>query len=95
LYLSSFASTLYEAGAVAALGIVYSLGRMQRKWEAARSFWEGEVREEGRKAVRGAEESVAAVLENNGGSNETLDTGELQKTRGLIARAEDALARMK
>lgn len=94
LYISSFASTIYEAGAVAALGIVYSLGRLQKKWDAARTFWEGEVREEGRKAVRGAEESVAAVLESNG-SNGVEETGELQQTKDLIAKAEDALARMK
>ena len=43
---------LYEAGAFAALGIIWSLRRMQKKWEAARSFWENEVREEGKKAVR-------------------------------------------
>ncbi|OAQ65058.1 serine threonine protein phosphatase 2b catalytic subunit protein [Pochonia chlamydosporia 170] len=94
LYVSSFASTIYEAGAVAALGIVYSLGRMQKKWDAARTFWEGEVREEGRKAVRGAEESVATVLESNG-SNGVEETGELQTTKELVAKAEDALARMK
>lgn len=94
LYVSSFASTIYEAGAVAALGIVYSLGRMQKKWDAARTFWEGEVREEGRKAVRGAGESVATVLESNG-SNGVEETEELQKTKELVAKAEDALARMK
>lgn len=95
LYVSSFASSLYEAGAVAALGIVYSLGRMQKKWEAGRSFWEGEVREEGRKAVRGAEESVASVLQNGGSSSVDEGAEELQKTRDLVAKAEDALARMK
>ncbi|KAG8424867.1 hypothetical protein J3458_001624 [Metarhizium acridum] len=96
LYISSFASTMYEAGAVAALGIVYSLGRLQKRWDAARSFWEGEVREEGRKAVRGAEESVATVLESHGsnGTNGVEEMKELQNTRELIAKAEDALARM-
>ncbi|PHH86007.1 hypothetical protein CDD83_10874 [Cordyceps sp. RAO-2017] len=95
-YASSLSSTLYEAGAVAALGIVYSLGRMQKKWEAARSFWEGEVREEGRKAVRGAEESVASVLQAPGpdGTAED-DPAELDKARELVAAAEDALARMR
>ncbi|OAA41697.1 GPCR, family 2-like protein [Metarhizium rileyi] len=94
LYISSCVSTVYEAGAVAALGIVYSLGRLQKKWDAARAFWQGEVREEGRKAVRGAEESVATVLESND-SNGAEETGELQETKELVARAEDALARMK
>ncbi|KAK5993721.1 hypothetical protein PT974_07157 [Cladobotryum mycophilum] len=96
LYVSSFSSTVFEAGAVAALGVVYSLGRMQKKWEAARTFWEGEVREEGRKAVRAAEESTVEVLE--GGKPIRLTpqrVEELEKARELVIKAEDALARMK
>lgn len=95
LYVSQFASTLYEAGAVAALGIVYSLGRMQKKWETARSFWEGDVREEGRKAVRGTEESIAEALSGIKASQPGPGDAQLDKTRELIAKAEDALARMK
>ncbi|KAG5917751.1 hypothetical protein E4U53_004166 [Claviceps sorghi] len=95
LYVSSWSSTVYEAGAVAALGIVYSLGRMQKKWDAARTFWEGEVREEGRKAVRAAEESVAAVLDGERADGSLDGPDGLERTRELLARAEDALARMK
>jgi hypothetical protein len=62
MYVSTLSTSLYEAGAVAALGIVWSLKRMQGKWETARKFWEGEVREEGRKAVRGVEGVVGDVL---------------------------------
>lgn len=96
LYVSSFSSTVFEAGAVAALGIVYSLGRMQKKWETAREFWEGEVREEGRKAVRAAEESAAEVLD--GVKQDTLSAQrikELEHASELVAKAEDALARLK
>ncbi|KAG6002207.1 hypothetical protein E4U21_003338 [Claviceps maximensis] len=99
LYVSSLSSTVYEAGAVAALGIVYSLGRVQKKWDAARTFWEGEVREEGRKAVRSAEQSVAVVLEADDPNGPIVDAvkalQDLDKTNELVARAEDALARMK
>lgn len=96
LYVSSFSSTIFEAGAVAALGIVYSLGRMQKKWETAREFWEGEVREEGRKAIRGAEESAAEVLDGvqqNKISAQRIT--ELEHASELVAKAEDALARLK
>ena len=62
IYVSTLSTSLYEAGAVAALGIVWSLRRMQGKWETARKFWEGEVREEGRKAVRGVESVVMNAL---------------------------------
>lgn len=96
LYVSSFSSTIFEAGAVAALGIVYSLGRMQKKWETAREFWEGEVREEGRKAIRGAEKSAAEVLDGvqqNKLSAQRIK--ELEHAGELVAKAEDALARLK
>jgi hypothetical protein len=62
MYVSTLSTSVYEAGAVAALGIVWSLKRMQGKWETARKYWEGEVREEGRKAVRGVEGVVGDVL---------------------------------
>lgn len=94
LYVSATTSTLYEAGAVAALGIVYSLGRMQKKWEAARRFWEGDVREEGRKAVRGVEESVAkALVAQDAVPAEVAE--ELQKARELVSKAEELLAQLK
>lgn len=97
LYVSSSVSSLYEAGAVAALGIVWSLRRLQKKWEAARSFWEGEVREEGRKAVRGAEASVADALERAARATGEAGEGgrEREAARELVDRAADALARMK
>ncbi|KAL2760404.1 hypothetical protein ACRALDRAFT_205637 [Sodiomyces alcalophilus JCM 7366] len=96
LYLSSSVSSLYEAGAVAALGIVWSLRRMQKKWEAARSFWEGEVREEGRKAVRGAEASVAEALDKATRAMGEADEsqGERRAAKELVDRAADALSRM-
>ncbi|PHH80904.1 hypothetical protein CDD80_5824 [Ophiocordyceps camponoti-rufipedis] len=93
LYASSLASTLYEAGAVAALGIVYSLSRLQKKWDAARAFWEGDVREEGRKAIRGAEESFDLVL--CGSRDDVKGLEEVKDARELISTAEDALSRMK
>ncbi|KAL6700872.1 hypothetical protein J3F84DRAFT_133034 [Trichoderma pleuroticola] len=96
LYVSSFSSTIFEAGAVAALGVVYSLGRMQKKWETAREFWEGEVREEGRKAIRAAEESAGEVLDGvqqNKLSAQRIK--ELEQASELVAKAEDALARLK
>jgi hypothetical protein len=96
LYVSSFASTLYEAGAVAALGIVWSLRRMQKKWETARGFWEGEVREEGRKALRSVELSVSEVLHGTSGTTpDKTKAEELKKAKELVTRAEDTLSRLK
>jgi hypothetical protein len=63
---------------------------MQGKWETARKFWEGEVREEGRKAVRGVEGVVGVVLVT---SQPRLEgDAELENARGAVGRAEAALA---
>ena len=93
MYVSTLSTSLYEAGAVAALGIVWSLRRMQRKWETARKFWEGEVREEGRKAVRGVESVVTNALVQ---TNIPVDgANELKKARTAVRKAEAALELIK
>jgi hypothetical protein len=89
MYLSSISTGLYEAGAVAALGTVWSLRRMQGQWETARKYWEGEVREEGRKAVRGVESNVGDLLHS---PDRPLDADpELEKASEAVNRAKDAL----
>jgi hypothetical protein len=93
MYVSSVSTGLYECGAVAALGVVWSLRRMQGKWETARKFWEGEVREEGRRAVRGVEGVVSDVLVTSQPRLEGDD--ELQRAREAVDRAETALAASK
>lgn len=89
-YVSSVSTSLYEASAVTALGVVWALRRMQGKWEAARTFWEGEVREEGRKAVRGVEGVVGGVLRASG-EPVMMEDPELVRAKGLVRRAEEAL----
>ncbi|KAL1858254.1 hypothetical protein Daus18300_010000 [Diaporthe australafricana] len=97
MYLSTFGAS--ESGAVAALGIVWSLRRLQKKWESAREYWQSEVREEGRKAVRAVETSVGETLDkavrDGNGTNEDALLAELRQARGLVQRAEEALARLK
>ncbi|KAI0596751.1 hypothetical protein F4775DRAFT_563382 [Biscogniauxia sp. FL1348] len=99
-YVGTLTTTLYEAGAVAALGIVWSMKRMQASWEAAREVWEGEVREEGRKAVRGVEGVMGKALrEGNRGTGAESQQGgwadELERIKGLVMKARELLQRMK
>lgn len=89
IYLSSVSTGLYEAGAVAALGTVWSLRRMQGQWETARKFWEGEVREEGRKAVRAVEGTFSGLL-NIPDQPIEVDP-DLQKAIEAVNKAKDAL----
>ncbi|PBP23640.1 hypothetical protein BUE80_DR005309 [Diplocarpon rosae] len=89
MYVSSITTTLYEAGGVAALGLVWSLRRMQGKWETARNFWEGEVREEGRIAVRAVEGVVGDALKEKTPSP-LEDTG-LERAKIALERVDAAL----
>lgn len=97
MYLSTFGAS--ESGAVAALGIVWSLRRLQKKWETAREYWQSEVREEGRKAVRAVEISVGEALDkavrDGSGANADASLAELRRAKELVQRAEEALARLK
>ncbi|KAI9647511.1 hypothetical protein NHQ30_003896 [Ciborinia camelliae] len=93
MYVSNLSTTVYEAGAVAAFGIVWSMRRMQNKWETARAYWEGEVREEGRKAVRNVETIVGENL-NRAEKGKDLDPaieGDLEKAREVIRSAKDII----
>lgn len=95
MYVSISTTSLYEAGAIAAFGFVYSMRRLQRKWEAARGFWEGEVREEGRKALRGTEEVVRGLV-REGGRGEEDDGGleERREARRAVEGVRDVLGRV-
>ncbi|EAA32115.1 hypothetical protein GE21DRAFT_7191 [Neurospora crassa] len=95
-WLSGFG--IYECGAVAALGIVLSLRGLQKRWERARDFWEGEVREEGRKAIRATEASIAEVLDSVSPEvpeDVAVEIEELKEAKSVLKRAEEALARLK
>ncbi|EKD19505.1 hypothetical protein MBM_02742 [Drepanopeziza brunnea f. sp. 'multigermtubi' MB_m1] len=93
MYISSITTTLYEAGGVAAVGIVWGLRRMQGKWETARKFWEGEVREEGRKSVRAVEGIVGGVLKEQ--KPEVVEDAQILKAKMAIERAEGAFTASK
>ncbi|EDN96859.1 hypothetical protein SS1G_01785 [Sclerotinia sclerotiorum 1980 UF-70] len=95
MYVSNMSTTIYEAGAVAAFGIVWSMRRMQKKWETARAYWEGEVREKGRKAVRNVETIVGENL-NKAEKGKGLDPAierDIERAREVIRSAEDIIIR--
>ena len=74
LYISISTTSPYESGAIAAVGIVYSLRRLQRRWEAAKGEWEFQIREEGRRVLRNAEQ-VAREAVRDGGRPEVDEVG--------------------
>ncbi|KAL2119295.1 hypothetical protein VTJ04DRAFT_6255 [Mycothermus thermophilus] len=104
-YFSAFGG-IYECGAIAALGTAVACRRMQRRWDEAREFWQEKVREEGRKAVRATEESVAEVLsvgeivvrreEKKRWAREKAEGVERrERVKEVLERAERALGRLR
>lgn len=97
MYLSSFG--ISESGAVAAFGLVWSLRRLQKKWESAREYWQSEVREEGRKAVRAVEISVGEAIDKAVQRRSHWQDGSLKQELGdarkLVQKAEDALKKLR
>ncbi|PIG88156.1 hypothetical protein AARAC_011369 [Aspergillus arachidicola] len=87
-YVSVPTASVYETGTIVAVGLIYALRRQQKKWESARTFFEDEVREEGRTALIKTEEHLHAVVQEGGPLNEGVTETEARKT---IDRARKAL----
>ena len=91
-YVATAGVGIYEAGAVAALGTVFSLRRLQKKWEAERSTFENEVHETGRVVLAEVEEVMRGVVRDNERPTvRTQDVEEWQKARQSVERCEQAL----
>lgn len=97
VYLSGYG--VYEAGSVAALGLVWGLTNLQRGWERARAQWEDEVRVRGRRALQLTEQRLVTTLVRATAEREAGGDGgertELEKARGVVERVGEALGRLK
>jgi hypothetical protein len=97
LYISFPTISLFEASAITALGFVFSLRRMQKLWEGARTTWEIDVREEGRRTLKRTEEVVRLIVW--GTQRERLNVPgegvqERMEAREAVAKVRDALGKM-
>ncbi|KAL8995636.1 MAG: hypothetical protein Q9169_004679 [Polycauliona sp. 2 TL-2023] len=91
VYISISTTSIYEAGGIAALGTVYALRRLQRRWEEARGRWMGLCREEGRRVLRKVEDGWRGVV-RDGGMGVKEEDGEMSEGR---ERARSALRRVR
>ena len=96
LYVSVSTTSPYEAGAIAAVGLVYSLRRLQKRWETARTEWETQTREDGRRVLRNAEENAREVV-REGGMPEVDEVGRKERklAREAVERVEEALEELR
>ncbi|USP72848.1 hypothetical protein yc1106_00122 [Curvularia clavata] len=96
LYVSMSSFSVFEASAVAALGLTFSLRRMQKIWEGARESWQVTVKEEGRRTLKSTEESVRFIIENTEKKEvaEPEDVAERRAAREAVLRVREALERV-
>ncbi|KAF2448918.1 hypothetical protein P171DRAFT_407223 [Karstenula rhodostoma CBS 690.94] len=96
LYVSVSTVSVFEASSLAALGLTFSLKRMQKVWEDAREAWKVEVREEGRQALKRTEGFVRNIINGRGPGAVVEDEGveERKKAREAVAKVREALLKM-
>ncbi|KAL9119477.1 MAG: hypothetical protein Q9187_003966, partial [Circinaria calcarea] len=87
VYFSLSTTSIYEAGAIAAFGLVYSLRRLQRRWEDAKEVWMGSVREEGRRLLKTIENTFRRVVREGG--KPKVDEAGLEERRLAREAVED------
>ncbi|KAJ5177189.1 uncharacterized protein N7482_003066, partial [Penicillium canariense] len=91
-YVSMPSASVYESCTLAAIGLIYSLRRQQKKWDVAREFWEEEVRDEGRISLLETEALLRKIVREGGKDVEQLSD---HRTREMITRARSALANVR
>jgi len=97
LYISVSTVSLFEASAIAALGLMFSLRSMQKKWEGMREAWMREVREEGRQVLKSTEGVVMRIIGLKSGKGEILDEGveERRRAKESVERVREVLEMLK
>ena len=96
MYISISTTSLYEAGGIAAVGLVFSLRRLQKRWEEARGRWIILVREEGRRVLRKVEDGWKGVVRDGGmGLEEDIAaTEEREKARRAVRKVREVVGDM-
>ena len=88
LYFSLSTTSIYEAGAIAAFGLVYSLRTLQQRWEGAKGVWMGAVGEEARRVLKTLEDTLREVVRQGG--KQKMDDAEVEE-RKLAGEAVEAV----
>ena len=95
LYVSISTTSIYESGAIAATGLIYSLRRLQNRWEAARGEWEAEVREDGRRVLRISEHIAREAVDEYKPEVDEVAARERAVAAEAVANVEEALVALK
>ncbi|KAM0723699.1 hypothetical protein Q7P37_000687 [Cladosporium fusiforme] len=94
LLVASSGTAMAEAGAVASLGLVWSLRRMQKKWGTRRNDFEVSVRENGRRVLAEVEGQLRNIVGQNGRvALRPEDVETWQRARDAVDKARDVLSK--
>ena len=96
IYVSISSTSFYEAGAVAALGLVYGARRLQTRWERERTRLKWVLRQAGRSQIKRFEEEARKAIEN-GKENRIQSFGaqDREEARKAVEKARRALLELK
>ena len=95
MYVSVSTTSFYEAGAVAAFGLVYGARRLQARWEAERAKLKWALRQTGRSQIRRFEEEARQAIERDGiGEAVDVVAQDREEARKAIERVRKALRDM-
>ncbi|QIX01459.1 hypothetical protein AMS68_006976 [Peltaster fructicola] len=96
LWVASSGVALYEAGAIAALGLVWSLRRLQRLWGKERDDFSATVQENGRKVLVEIEDQLRRLVRDGGRVIPVAaDREGLQRAMLAVENCRQALAALK
>jgi hypothetical protein len=91
-YVATSGVALYESGAILSLGLVWSLRRLQKKWEAERSGFASAVREDARRVLGEVEQHLRGLIRRGGRATvDPTDARGWREAREAAERCQEAL----
>ena len=93
-YVATSGVALYESGAILSLGLVWSLRRLQKKWEAERSGFASAVREDARRVLGEVEQHLRGLIRQGGRATvDPIDAKGWREAREAAERCREALGK--
>jgi hypothetical protein len=91
-YVATSGVALYESGAILSLGLVWSLRRLQKKWEAERTGFASAVREDARRVLGEVEQHLRGLIRRGGRATvDPTDARGWREAREAAERCQEAL----
>ena len=95
VYISISTTSVYESGAIAALGLAWSARRMQTRWERAKLQWIEKVTLDGRKVLGVIEKKFRTAVKLGGQARPYVQAvGDREEARNCLSRVRAALEKL-